>query len=85
MRRKRIRDWMSGEKPPVQRLCAGLGIAGSPDKAECSAPLGADREQATGPAECNSNQPMHAVIAVKRAIILLRFDWLTGSIGALLW
>src|SRR5258708_1600084 len=26
-----------------------------------------------------------AVIAVKRAIILLRFDWLTGLIGALLW
>jgi hypothetical protein len=23
-------------------------------------------------------------IAIKRAIILLRFDWLTGSIGALL-
>ena len=28
---------------------------------------------------------MEAMIAVKRAIILLRFDWLTGSIGALLW
>jgi hypothetical protein len=26
-----------------------------------------------------------AMIAVKRAIILLRFDWLTGLIGALLW
>src|SRR6266403_99467 len=27
---------------------------------------------------------MQAMIAVKRATILLRFDWLTGSIGALL-
>ena len=26
-----------------------------------------------------------AITAVKRAIILLRFDWLTGLIGALLW
>ena len=28
---------------------------------------------------------MQAIIAVKRAVILLRFDWLTGLIGALLW
>jgi hypothetical protein len=28
---------------------------------------------------------MEAMDAVKRAIILLRFDWLTGLIGALLW
>jgi hypothetical protein len=28
---------------------------------------------------------MEAMDAVKRAIILLRFDWLTGVIGALLW
>jgi hypothetical protein len=28
---------------------------------------------------------MQAMIAVKRATILLRFDWLTGLIGALLW
>jgi hypothetical protein len=28
---------------------------------------------------------MQAMNAIKRAIILLRFDWLTGLIGALLW
>jgi len=28
---------------------------------------------------------LRVMIAIKRAIILLRFDWLTGSIGALLW
>ena len=41
-------------------------------------------EVGNGPAECSSNQPRLVMMAVKRAIILLRFDWLTGSIGALL-
>jgi hypothetical protein len=48
-------------------------------------PAGADREASDRPSgnaiRTNRTQTM---IAVKRAIILLRFDWLMGLIGALL-
>jgi hypothetical protein len=42
-------------------------------------PAGADRS-----GNAIRTDHLQAMIAAKRAIILLRFDWLTGSIGALL-
>ena len=73
---------------PKERDLAGMitpeSSTGSSDKAERSAPLGRSEKSKRPPQrECNSNR-VQAVIAVKRAIILLRFDWLTGLIGALL-
>ena len=49
-------------------------------------PTGAKRKSKR-PAQrkCSSTGRMQAMIAVKRATILLRFDWLIGSLGALLW
>ena len=49
-------------------------------------PRWADREASDRPSgNAIRTDRMEAMIAVKRATILLRFDWLTGLIGALLW
>ena len=56
-----------------------------PDKAKRSALVGSDREVATCPAEMQFGTSRRRHECVKRATILLRFDWLSGLIGALLW
>jgi len=68
----------------VVNVCFGQQrITGSPDKAKRSVRLGLTEKQASGPADRTDRK--QAMIAVKRATILLRMDWLTGLIGALLW
>jgi len=58
---------------------------GSSDKAKSSALVFSDRKWATGPEGMHFGPPRRqALITVKRATMLLRFDWLTGLIGALL-
>src|SRR5260370_13553728 len=49
-----------------------------------SVPLGGPRSKRPPQRDCNSNRP-YAGHDGKRATILLRIDWLTGLIGALLW
>ena len=75
--------------------CAGAGFhekgcrksdqPDRPTKLSDLPPLEQTEKQATAPAglQCESGRTQ-ALIAVKRATILLRFDWLTASIGALL-
>ena len=46
---------------------------------------GRTENQAPPQRECNSDRPYAGHDCCQRAIILLRFDWLTGLIGALLW
>ncbi len=57
----------------------------SPKNSHAKRPLLSARNSPPPRRDCNFEiGPMQPLIAVKRATMLLRFDWLLGLIGALL-